>query len=140
MGRYLIDTNIFIEMNRDPALLSRDIWAVLSDYENQIFISVESLKELVHMYNTKQWMHKIWPSKRQMIASVSELFQIQSLPVTTDVVEKYADMFINTFQHHNDPSDHIIVAQALLMNLTLISDDNKFSYYRNQGLQLIENE
>lgn len=139
MGRYLIDTNIFINMKRDPALLSRDIWAILSNYDNQIYISVESLKELVHLYNTKSWMQRLWATKQQMLDSVTSVYYLTVLPVTPDVIDKYADMYINTFQHHNDPSDHIIVAQALLLRLTLISDDSKFAYYRNQGLDLVEN-
>ena len=40
---------------------------------------------------------------------------------------------------HNDPSDHIIIAQAITRNLPLISSDTRFPYYRPQGLDLIYN-
>ena len=41
--------------------------------------------------------------------------------------------------YHNDPSDHVIIAQAITMKMPLISDDNRFPEYRNEGLELIEN-
>jgi PIN domain nuclease of toxin-antitoxin system len=37
-----------------------------------------------------------------------------------------------------DPSDHIIIAHAITERLTLLSSDEKFPFYRNQGLELIE--
>jgi PIN domain nuclease of toxin-antitoxin system len=40
---------------------------------------------------------------------------------------------------HNDPSDRLIIAQAITENIPLISSDTKFPKYRKQGLQLIQN-
>ena len=40
---------------------------------------------------------------------------------------------------HYDPSDHIIISHALCNGMPLISDDDKFPFYRGQGLELIEN-
>jgi len=45
---------------------------------------------------------------------------------------------LNVQQDHRDPSDHIIISHAIAKHLTLLSSDSKFSYYRNQGLDLIE--
>lgn len=135
--RYLIDTNVFINMQMDASLLGRDVWAILSNYENQLCISVESLKEALHLYQTKKQIRKVWRDRKHLLDSVST-YNIQVLDFSMDVLNKYAEMYINEFEHHNDPSDHIIVAQALLLKIPLISNDTKFSYYRNQGLDLIE--
>ena len=52
----------------------------------------------------------------------------------------YAKMQINEQQGHKDPSDHIIIAQAITEHLPLISSDTRFPFYRKQGLDLIVNE
>ena len=38
----------------------------------------------------------------------------------------------------DDPSDHIIISHAITEHLTLLSSDQKFPFYRDQGLDLIE--
>ena len=37
-----------------------------------------------------------------------------------------------------EPSNHIIISHAITEHLTLLSSDQKFPFYRNQGLDLIE--
>ena len=39
---------------------------------------------------------------------------------------------------NRDPSDHVIIAQAITERLPLLSSDTRFWFYRNQGLELIE--
>ena len=51
--RYLIDTNIFVFFVADPDRLSRDIRMLLEDYDSQLYISTESVKELVVGFNNK---------------------------------------------------------------------------------------
>jgi len=138
MARYLIDTNVFIKMCGDFALLGEDVWAIVSNYENQLCISSESLKELVHLYNTKPYVRRLWKSKRDMLLSITDVFHVNVLYVTKDVIDRYAEMYINEYEQHNDPSDHVIIATALVYGIPLISNDKKFAYYRNQGLDLIE--
>ena len=41
---------------------------------------------------------------------------------------------------HNDPFDHIIIAQAIAEQICLISADRRFPFYKLQGLDLMENE
>ncbi len=49
-------------------------------------------------------------------------------------------MTLNEAQGHKDPSDHIIIAQALTEKLPLISSDSRFEFYRSQGLDLVFNK
>ena len=51
----------------------------------------------------------------------------------------YANLRINIAQDHNDPSDHVIIAHAITERIPLISEDSKFEFYKNQGLDLILN-
>ena len=133
--RFLIDTNIFIYMATDEDMLSRNVSKILGDYENLIYISTESLRELVVHYNNKALLRKYWKTKETMLDSITEEYGLQILPLTLDVMYTYGKMNV----YHNDPSDHVIIAQAMAMKMPLISDDNRFPEYRKEGLELIEN-
>lgn len=133
--RYLIDTNIFIYLATDGEMLNRDVANILGEYENLIYISTESLRELVIHYNNKTLLRKYWKTKKEMLDSITKVFGLQILPLTPDVMYTYGNMNI----YHNDPSDHVIISQAIAMKMPLISDDNRFSEYRREGLELIEN-
>ena len=39
-----------------------------------------------------------------------------------------------------DTSDHVIISHVITNRIPLISDDGKFEFYRNQGLELILNK
>lgn len=41
--------------------------------------------------------------------------------------------------NNKDPSDHVIISQAITEHLPLVSSDTRFPFYREQGLDLIEN-
>jgi PIN domain nuclease of toxin-antitoxin system len=133
--RYLIDTNIFIYQATDNSQLSRKVANILDDYENLIYISNESLRELIVHYNNKKLLRKYWKTKSEMLKSITDDFGFLILPLTPDVMYTYGKMNL----YHNDPSDHVIIAQAISMKMPLISDDNRFPEYRNEGLELIEN-
>ena len=133
--RYLADTNIFVFYAIDPQQLNRDVVEILGDYENLIYISTESLRELVVHYNNKALLRKYWKTKIDMLRSITGQYGLQILPLAPDVMYTYGKMNI----YHNDPSDHVIIAQAITMKMPLISDDNRFPDYRKEGLELIEN-
>jgi PIN domain nuclease of toxin-antitoxin system len=51
--RYLIDTHIFIWYAREPDRLSDNVRAIFDDYDNQVYLSSESLREFMLLWNTK---------------------------------------------------------------------------------------
>jgi PIN domain nuclease of toxin-antitoxin system len=56
--RYLIDTNIFIYASVEATLLSSDVLSIFEDYSNSIYISSESVKELIHLFQTEKITNK----------------------------------------------------------------------------------
>ena len=58
--------------------------------------------------------------------------------VRPDVGYAYSRLRLNFGQDHRDPSDHMIIAHAITERLPLLSSDDKFPFYREQGLDLIE--
>ena len=121
--RYLIDTNIFVYATTDRDSLSRDVKAILEEPDTLLYISAESVRELIVGYRNKGLCSKRWKTVEAMVAAIEN-----------DRME------INEAQGHKDPSDHVIIAHAITERLPLISSDTRFAFYRSQGLDLIFNE
>ena len=138
--RILIDTCIFIHLATDRSLLSQDVLALLTDYDNTICVSAETPRELIIQYNNKKLVAKYWKSAREMVDAIEKEYFIQVLPLQEEHMKTYSELELNTEQDHKDPSDHVIIAHAITEHLPLISDDGKFEFYKKQGLDLILNK
>lgn len=137
--RYLLDTNIFVYYVADRGLLSHDVLAILTDYESVLCMSAESVKELIVAFRNKKLLSNRWKNEREILRAIKDEFFIQILPLKMEHMETYAEMEINEAQGHKDPSDHVIIAQAITEKIPLISSDMRFPFYVNQGLELIAN-
>ncbi len=138
--RYLLDTNIFIYLASDPDLLSQDVVAIIEDYDNTFYMSAESMRELVVGYRKRSFRTKQWHTAEEMLRSITNDFNIWILPLKEEHMLTLSRLVINEGQEHNDPSDHVIISQAITEHLPLISSDSKFEFYRSQGLDLIFNK
>jgi len=138
--RYLLDTNIFIYLASDTDSLSEDVKAIIEDYDNEFYMSAESLRELVVGFRKKKFSTKRWRTPESMLRSITNDFNIWILPLKEEHMMTMANLTINEAQDHNDPSDHVIIAHAITEGLTLISSDEKFPFYVKQGLDLVLNK
>ncbi len=137
--RILIDTCIYIHYTIDQSQLSRDVMALLEDYDNTICVSAETPRELIIQYNNGKAVSKYWKSARDMVDAIQRDYYINILPLREEHMKTYSELELNMAQDHKDPSDHVIIAHAITEHLPLISDDSKFEFYRKQGLDLILN-
>lgn len=138
--RYLIDTNIFVYMSTDVDSLSRDVLALLDEPDALLYISAESVKELIVGYRNKGLCSKRWKTADEMVRAIEEEFFITILPVTKEHMNTYARLELNEAMGHKDPSDHIIIAHAITERMPLVSSDTRFPFYRAQGLDLVFNK
>jgi len=138
--RIIIDTHIFIWYAKSRSKLSRDVLALFEDYDNEICISGESVRELIALWNHKKYIRQWWKSPTEIIQNIVDVLNITILYLKKEHYDTYARLQINEAENHFDPSDHLIISHAICNHIPLISDDVKFKFYRNQGLQLIENE
>lgn len=138
--RVLIDTCIFIHLAIDRDQLSDDVLSILTDYDNTICMSAETPRELIIQYNNGKVVSKFWKSAQQMLDAIKDEFFINILPLQEEHMRTYANLKLNVAQDHKDPSDHVIIAHAITEKLPLISDDGKFEFYREQGLDFILNK
>lgn len=138
--RILIDTCIYIHYTIDQSQLSRDVMALLEDYDNTICVSAETPRELIIQYNNGKAVSKYWKSARDMVDAIQRDYYINILPLREEHMRTYSELELNMAQDHKDPSDHVIIAHAITEHLPLISDDSKFEFYRKQDLDLILNK
>jgi len=138
--RYMIDTNIMVYAMMDRELLSRDVKAIMEEPDTVLYISAESVRELIIAYRNKGLMAKRWKTVCDMVASIEDEFYVTILPLKKEHMQTYARMEINEAQGHKDPSDHIIIAHAMTERMPLISSDTRFPFYRKQGLDLVFNK
>lgn len=136
--RLMLDTCVIIDLLTDASNISRGARDMLSDCNNQLFASAESMRELVVHFNNKKLLSKIWTSAEDVLKTVELELNIEFLPVRRDVGFAYSRLRLNIGQNHCDPSDHMIIAHAITERLPLLSSDLKFPFYRAQGLDLIE--
>lgn len=137
--RLLLDTNTFIYWTTDHDYLDRDVRALLEDYSNVPCLSVESMKELIVLFNNGGIVSRRWKSARALIDAIGSEIQVDVLPLDANVMRTYSRLEINTAQDHRDPCDHVIISHAITLGLPLVSSDRKFLFYQQQGLDLIQN-
>ena len=137
--RLLLDTCIIAFMALEPDRLSQDVLSLIEDYDNQLCVSMESVKELIVAYRRKGIGRKIWKKEEDIIQMIKDDLCIQILSIREEHIRTYARLTINEAQGHNDPSDHIIIAHAITEHMPLVSSDHKFDFYIKQGLDYICN-
>jgi PIN domain nuclease of toxin-antitoxin system len=134
--RYLVDTNLFLDIISED-FISKDARAILEDYENVFYISSESIKEFIHLVQKE----KISPVKDMEMLHVFDVIEKQmGFKVKFVTKEHLCTMTsLELFKEHNDPSDRLIIAQAITESIPLISSDKVFKKYKSMGLDLILN-
>jgi PIN domain nuclease of toxin-antitoxin system len=117
--KILLDTHILLWwLNNDP-LLSERLRKLIRDPENTIFISAIALWEIW----LKQSLGKLkLPSN---FKELLELEEFENLPLTA----RQAAAVASLPWHHRDPFDRMLVAQAQVERLTLLSMDEHLLAY-----------
>ena len=136
--RLMLDTCAIIDLLVDMDNLSKGAQALIEDPDNILFASAESMRELVVHFNNKKLLNRYFKTATDVLQTVEDELAIEFLPIRRDVGFAYSRLRLNFGQDHRDPSDHMIIAHAITERLPLLSSDDKFPFYREQGLDLIE--
>lgn len=116
---YLVDTHIFLWWLTDNKKLKESVVKILTDSENQVYVSVTSGWEI----SIKNKAGKL-PLKTTL-KRCFELAGFEILNVSLDHVLSLDGLPL----YHKDPFDRILIAQAQAENLTLITSDQKIWKY-----------
>lgn len=135
--RYMLDTNIFLFMVNKSRRLSKPVESIVTDWSNSLCMSMESVREIIIKQREKDFNGRRWNTIESLIGCIQDEFMIDILPVDLNVMRTL--FALRPGPDHHDPFDHIIIAQAITCRLPLISADEKFPFYCQQGLRLVEN-
>lgn len=138
--RYLLDTNIFIYWATDSDLLSMDVYDALNEPDALLYVSAETVRELIVGYYNRSFDTRRWKNAEEMVRSIEDDFLIKVLPLKQEHMLTYSRLRPYIQHGHKDPSDHIIISHAITEQMTLVSSDTRFPYYRRQGLKLLFNK
>lgn len=127
MGQYLLDSNVFLRFKTEPHKLRQEAHEAITAPENRLFVSLAGLWEMaIKAANGKlpQYARLISSGPGALRESLRES-DLTLLPIELE----HALAAARLPQHHRDPFDRLMIAQALSEELTLISTDAVFERY-----------
>lgn len=121
--RILLDTHAFLWGIGDPAQLSTDAKRIISDRNNQIFLSVASGWEIAI---------KASIGKLSVPANLESFMLEQIRRVGIEILSIQMSHALRVYKlpnHHQDPFDRMLVAQSQLENLPIVTNDPQIARY-----------
>jgi PIN domain nuclease of toxin-antitoxin system len=117
--RLLLDSHIVLWWDSEPGKLSDDQREAISDSANQIFVSAATVWEL----GIKRSSGRVILG--ESIRLLARRLGFVELPITMEHGELAASLPL----HHKDPFDRMLVAQAIVEGLTLVTADDALRVY-----------
>lgn len=121
--KILVDTNVFLWWNQADARLSRRARIILADPENTLLFSVVSAWEIVLKVRVNKLRLPEQPSVYLPTRVAHYGFEV--LPVTM----AHAVAAETLPLHHRDPFDHLLIAQAQVEQVPILSSDRELRRY-----------
>jgi PIN domain nuclease of toxin-antitoxin system len=121
--RLLLDTHTFIWWDSAPDKLSSQVLALGTDQANEMILSVTSVWEMQIKLQLGKLQLKL--PLEEIIKSQQQTNNIQVLPITL----AHTLALDGLPMHHKDPFDRLLVAQAGVEELVLVSCDKIFEQY-----------
>lgn len=121
--RLLLDTQVWLWMTEAPDRLSPAVRRLVSPTDNQCFLSVATVWEIAIKYRTGKLRLPGIPAV--VIPHWMERSDVVPLPI----LQKHALHVATLPLHHRDPFDRLLIAQAQIDDLTIITSDPAFERY-----------
>jgi PIN domain nuclease of toxin-antitoxin system len=122
--KLLLDSHTFIWWRDEPAKLSQTAYDEISNPNNNVFLSVVTawefqIKIALNKFTIKNGLENAIQDEVQnngfqiLLIELSHALNLENLPL-----------------HHKDPFDRLLISQAIVENLTLVSADPEFAKYQ----------
>jgi PIN domain nuclease of toxin-antitoxin system len=116
--RYLVDTHLFLwAVNGDPRLAAEH--AEILQARRGLIISAASIWEIAIKRST---------NKLRIDGDILEVIRARAIPILP-INEVHAARVEHLPHHHRDPFDRLLIAQAQVEGLTLMTSDRHLSAY-----------
>ena len=118
--KLLLDTHALLWWFRDDPALSRPAHAAIADGESQVFVSAVSAFEIALKFRLGKLPHA-----RGLVAGFQQMVAGYGF-TPLDVSAEHGLVAGALATGHRDPFDRLLIAQAIVENLTLVSDERVF--------------
>ncbi|NJN11922.1 MAG: type II toxin-antitoxin system VapC family toxin [Richelia sp. RM2_1_2] len=119
----LLDTHVLIWWSISPSNLSENVYKLLDNQVNNLFFSLASIWEMqIKLQIGKLSLNLPLP---ELIEDQRQTNGLQLLSIETSHI--YA--LNNLPSHHKDPFDRILIAQAMVEQMPVVSIDEVFDNY-----------
>ena len=136
--RFYLDTNIMVFLISDrPDEIDGLVHDLFDDYANILLASSTAVGELIHLCQ----IGKLYRKKKRLdgteVIEWCEDKGISIVPLSERHLETYASLPM--YGDHRDPTDRMIIPQAISDRIPIVSSDGKFTRYEGCGLELVYN-
>jgi PIN domain nuclease of toxin-antitoxin system len=121
--RAILDTNIFLWWNTDDARLSDSVRQFIADGRNELYLSAASAWEIA--IKAARGRLSLPAPPQEYVTDRLVLHSIQPLSITS----RHALQIYILPDHHRDPFDRLLVAQAQIEDLPILTADRVFARY-----------
>ena len=121
--RILVDTQCWLWLNAEPERLSATTRSLVTASDSRLLLSAASAWEIAIKYALGK-LPLPQPPARYVPASIRAL-RAEALPIEVAHALRVATLPM----HHRDPFDRILIAQALVEKLTLLTSDPQLEHY-----------
>jgi PIN domain nuclease of toxin-antitoxin system len=130
---YLLDTHTFIWAMLETSKLSKNVKDIISNRNNEIFISTVSFWEITLKASIKKLSFE-----KVNIKDFSKYAREMGF-IIIDLKEMETITFheLPLKENHKDPFDRMLVWQAITNDMALISRDTSLKQYEENGLKII---
>ena len=129
--RLLLDSQVFIWAMSGSRMLGREVRASISSPDNEVLVSMASAWELWLKHERKRISTVLDGGAESLEATLDEASM-----TLLDITLKHTFEASRLPFHHRDPFDRMLIAQAMVEGLTLVSSDASFRQYG--GLSLLQ--
>lgn len=121
--RLLLDTHVALWVLDDDPRLSDTARTLIEDEESSCFVSAASVWEVAIKWSTGKLK-----APRNFPAEFHEEMALRGIP-GLPVYDTHAAAVADLPLHHRDPFDRLLVAQALIEDMVIVSKDDILSAY-----------
>jgi PIN domain nuclease of toxin-antitoxin system len=122
--RHLLDTHVWLWWYLEPERLEAKTLRFLEDGNAELFFSAVSIWEIAIKYRLGKL--KLDTAPEDLLPAELARDTIQILPISMAHALRAGALP----QHHQDPFDHMLIAQAQLENMVLVTADTHFADYQ----------
>lgn len=121
--RVLLDTNVMLGLSEHPDRLRPEVVRLLADGDTTLVVSAVGPWEIAIKWRTGKLPIPEHP--RIWTARMIEAFGPELLPIRPEHAVQVADLP----DHHSDPFDRLLIAQAQVEGIPIVTTDPVFARY-----------